>query len=179
LLACLPYHQVLQIDWKPTGGEKKKWASWYSGSTAAGSTGSAAESDHAGAELFTEVDSRLEPPVPPGWLARQNDRGLLEYYHTASDRVSAEHPSAGAEGDFAKSPPGYAIRVGDWKGVVAHCADTDKLVPSDKDVYEIYDLMNDPFETHNLASTTEGATQKAALFAVVKAAGVSCHCFQC
>ena len=154
----------LQIDWTATGGERRHWASWFS------------QTDSSSTEPPLEVDPRLEPPVPEGWVARQNGHGLLEYHHLASGRISASHPS---HPTVAAKDAGYAIRVGDWKGVVASCADSKNMVPSDDDKYEIFNLKSDPFEQHDLASTTEGATQKAALLAVVKAAGVSCQCFQC
>ena len=74
--------------------------------------------------------------------------GLLSYYHPATGKHSPEHPySAGPGG---KGPSGYTIRVGDWKGVVNHCASAD-AVPTDDDVFEVYDLRNDPFEQRDVA----------------------------
>jgi len=44
-----------------------------------------------------------------------------------------------------------AIRMGDWK-LVAKVRSQKKFVPADENVWELYDLKNDPSETKNLAA---------------------------
>jgi len=48
-----------------------------------------------------------------------------------------------------KAESGYGIRSGDWKGVVANCADAASGAPSDKDAMLLFDLASDPFEARN------------------------------
>ena len=76
-----------------------------------------------------------------------------------------------------KAQPGYAVRVGDWKGVVHACVDTIKNAPSAADEMELYDLIADPYETTNVAAA------HASVVTVIKTKlagqGLSCTCFQC
>merc|ERR1712139_97340 len=45
--------------------------------------------------------------------------------------------------------PGYAVRVGNWKGVVPTCADASNLQPSLDDEMLLFHVVNDPFETQD------------------------------
>eukprot|EP00659_Diplonema_papillatum_P021425 gene21425-32958_t len=49
---------------------------------------------------------------------------------------------------------GYAVRMGDWKGVVPFCADVATNRPSIADVQrlQLFNLSSDPFEAHNVAA---------------------------
>lgn len=144
------------IAWKADGGADRHWADW----------------ERMGHDLW---DPRLPEPLPAGWMNVETRDGRLGYYEKATGRTTLTPPYMDV--DEGRGGSGYAVRVGQWKGVVGRCASDGK--PSDADVFEIYNLATDPFEQHNLAGTPQGDKQSTALRAVVKAAGVSCKCFQC
>ena len=77
----------------------------------------------------------------------------------------------------AGAPYGYAARRGRYKGVVPNCTDA----PAADDAWELYDLIDDPFETRDLAPAggDEPQTALADLRAWVLAGNFSCECFQC
>ena len=115
--------------------------------------------------------------LPKGWTRVQNSKGLLEYVHT-DGRVSDSHPLSSSQATNAA--PGYGIRVGDYKGVVAHCSDAKGLRPSDGDKFEVYNLAKDPFETNDISATDIGKLQIQNFLRILKADGnISCACFQC
>ena len=66
---------------------------------------------------------------------------------------------------------------GRYKGVVPNCTDA----PAADDAWELYDLIDDPFETRDLAPAggDEPQTALADLRAWVLAGNFSCECFQC
>lgn len=74
---------------------------------------------------------------------------------------------------------GYAMRVGDYKVVVAACANNATNRPSNMDVMEIYHLPSDPFEATDIAATPVGKRQATIFLGVAEKHDVSCHCFQC
>eukprot|EP01052_Picozoa_sp_SAG31_P010566 SAG31_NODE_581_length_13927_cov_78.549899_16_plen_82_part_00 len=76
------------------------------------------------------------------------------YQNEATKELSYKHPNVASE-DKSYGIPGYAVRVGEWKGVVPHCGDGEEATPSavDLQVMEVYHLPTDPFEQHNLATT--------------------------
>jgi len=127
-----------------------------------------------------------------GWQAVQIADGTLAYRHLASGKEQKDSPvNQLASGKEQQDSPvnqqdstvgahnsGYGIRMGDWKGVVNHCADAD-AVPSSKDKYQVFHLPTDPFEANDVASTAAGKTQIHAFLKQLKTANVSCHCFQC
>ena len=77
----------------------------------------------------------------------------------------------------AGAPYGYAARRGRYKGVVPNCTDA----PAADDAWELYDLIEDPFEARDLAPAggDEPQTALADLRAWVLAGNFSCRCFQC
>ena len=110
------------------------------------------------------------PPLPAGWTAHQTRDGRIA--HQSPDGRVVEYRAP-------KGASGYSVRIGEWKGVVAHCADNETLTPSSADIFEVYHLPSDPFEQNNLASTDQGKAQFKALQAVIAGTNVSCRCFQC
>jgi len=121
-------------------------------------------------------------PLPEGWQFEQLASGLLGYRHIASGELTSVHPDAATNTDVAGrkgGKSGYGVRVGEWKGVVAHCANNSTGAPSPEDVMEVYHLPTDPFEANDLGKTAAGATQKAAFLAVLADAKVLCACYQC
>lgn len=85
--------------------------------------------------------------------------------------------SGGSEAVAAKQASGYGIRSGDWKGVVAHCADVKNSVPSDADEMLVYNLAEDPFEAKDVAAAHPD--KLAMLKQLAQSKDVSCDCFQC
>ena len=68
----------------------------------------------------------------------------------------------------------YAIRSGRWKGIVDNCVG----IPSLEDEMILFDLMEDPFETTNLAELYP--EQINALKDIIASEqDISCKCFQC
>lgn len=71
----------------------------------------------------------------------------------------------------------YGVRVGDWKGVVAHCSDNVTMAPSLSDDLMLYNLVADPFETTDIASAHPD--QVSSMIKLLMAENVKCNCFQC
>jgi len=120
-------------------------------------------------------------PLPQGWQFEQLASGLLGYRHVASGELTSVRPDTAKDTATKGGSSGYGVRIGEWKGVVAHCAQTPTqgAAPSSDDVMEVYYLTTDPFELNNLGNTTAGTTQKAAFLAVLADAKVLCACYQC
>lgn len=119
-------------------------------------------------------------PLPAEWVAQENALGLLEYLHITSGSVSSSHPVTGESAARGKgSVAGYSIRTGDYKGVVAHCADASSLKPSSEDKFEVYNLREDPFEMNDIAGTAAGKAQIEGFLDVLRAQNVTCKCYQC
>jgi len=76
-----------------------------------------------------------------------------------------------------KGTSGYGVRVGDWKGVVAHCSDNVTMAPSLSDDLMLYNLVADPFETTDIASAHPD--QVSSMIKLLMAENVKCNCFQC
>lgn len=72
---------------------------------------------------------------------------------------------------------GYAVRVGDWKGVVPSCTDVSNIQPSLDDEMFLFDVVNDPFEKQDLS--TAQAHQIKLLKDLVIAKNLSCQCYGC
>ena len=101
---------------------------------------------------------------------------VLSSFHFQQHQV---HPAD--VGDAKKGKlPGYSVRIGEWKGVVPHCADQDAKQPSDGDaaVMQVYHLPSDPFEANDLAKTT-GKTQISTFLTLLKSKNLTCSCYQC
>ena len=71
---------------------------------------------------------------------------------------------------------GYGVRVGNWKGVVAHCA-ASSGAPSQEDDMMLFDLVRDPFETTDIAAANK--EQVTSMINLLASKGVLCACFQC
>eukprot|EP00308_Calcidiscus_leptoporus_P004349 CAMPEP_0119359116 /NCGR_PEP_ID=MMETSP1334-20130426/7087_1 /TAXON_ID=127549 /ORGANISM="Calcidiscus leptoporus, Strain RCC1130" /LENGTH=484 /DNA_ID=CAMNT_0007373723 /DNA_START=176 /DNA_END=1630 /DNA_ORIENTATION=- len=116
-----------------------------------------------------------EQPPPPymywtwrgtvGWDERLPSNGTLPF---RTDGRSA-----------SGTPPGYAVRVGEWKGVVHACVDQEKQVPSADDVMELYNLTADPYEASNVATEGDGPTIVRSIKAFLVKQSLSCACWQC
>lgn len=78
--------------------------------------------------------------------------------------------------DMGQQAMGYSVRVGDFKGVVKAC-DPKTLKPGKNDEIEIYDVVNDPFETTDIAAKhSDVATH---LKELVVSKDLTCQCWQC
>lgn len=121
------------------------------------------------------------PPLPEGWSTHQDDDGLAVYRNVDSGELTYEHPADDYSNTKRGGTPGYAVRVGEWKGIVAHCDDEAGRKPSQGDLasMEIYHLPTDPFEKNNLASTADGKTKAASLLQVILPKNLTCSCYQC
>jgi len=75
------------------------------------------------------------------------------------------------------TPPGYAVRVGEWKGVVHACADAQG--PSANDQMELYNLTADPYETNDVATVGSGGKIVKSIKSLLAGKGLSCACWQC
>jgi len=117
---------------------------------------------------------RGESMAPPPYLY-WTWRGAVE--GDDAPPVDGTQPAGRAAG----SPPGYAVRVDDMKGVVHACADKARLQPSMRDVMELYNLTADPHETKDVAATPAGAVHVAAIkrLLVRQQPPISCECYQC
>ena len=73
-------------------------------------------------------------------------------------------------------PSGYGVRVGDWKGVVPHCA-ANASVPSHDDPMQLYNLATDPFEATDVAAANADQVKK--IIDLLISEDLSCGCFQC
>lgn len=103
------------------------------------------------------------------------------YRNVDSGELTYEHPADDYSNTKRGGTPGYAVRVGEWKGIVAHCDDEAGRKPSQGDLasMEIYHLPTDPFEKNNLASTADGKTKAASLLQVILPKNLTCSCYQC
>jgi len=110
-----------------------------------------------------------EDSFPSEWTLHQDENGL-DYFRDETGRVVAP-ASTGTE------PSGYALRSGEWKIVVPHCAEDQK--PSTSDMVMVYHLPSDPFEKNNLNNTQDGQEQIANLVQLAIKNNVTCNCFQC
>jgi len=77
----------------------------------------------------------------------------------------------------AKGGSGYSVRVGDWKGIVPSCADEDSLTPSDADEMLLFDVVNDPYETHDRSA--DFADRVSHFKKIVQSKNLTCTCYQC
>lgn len=73
---------------------------------------------------------------------------------------------------------GYSVRRGRFKGVVTNC--TNSVSPSAPDKWELYDLVDDPFETRDLLASG-GLDHHWETLATLRAlvTGFTCKCFSC
>lgn len=98
------------------------------------------------------------------------------------DGLSETEIQAAARDDRAavgkQQTPGYAVRVGQqWKAVVPSCADSATKHPSEADAMMLFDLLTDPFETTDVASSHKA--EVAAIKQMVIADNLTCTCYQC
>ena len=95
-------------------------------------------------------------------------------------KVKAEKRRLGTGPTHTK---GYTVRRGGYKGVVVNCShfyDKESEYakrPSPDDVWSLYDLENDPFETKDVASLHVEVID--ALREWVLGGNFTCVCFQC
>ena len=86
-------------------------------------------------------------------------------------------------GDGPGHPKGFTVRRGDFKGVVTNCSDfynnqsSYYRQPSPSDMWALYDLARNPFETEDIATNHEDVV--ATLREWVLAGNFTCACFQC
>lgn len=78
--------------------------------------------------------------------------------------------------------PAYAVRQGNWKGVVSSCGRFDKTgmplgKPTLDDKMQLYDLGSDPEERYDVAEANPMAVRM--LKELVVSKDLSCDCFQC
>ena len=76
-----------------------------------------------------------------------------------------------------KSISGYSIRVGNYKGIVSHCADRRKYQPSLQDDMQLFDLSNDPFEDNDISEAHQDVVLRLKKLIISK--NVTCKCYQC
>lgn len=76
-----------------------------------------------------------------------------------------------------RNGPGYTVRVGKWKGMVPHCRDQDLVKPSLLDRMRLYDLIDDPLETKDVASRNPEVVRD--LKKLVVSENLTCVCYQC
>jgi hypothetical protein len=69
------------------------------------------------------------------------------------------------------------VRVGEWKGVVHSCADTQGLAPSAADTMELYNLTADRAETRDVSREHGGVVKM--IKQLLAGEGLSCVCYQC
>jgi arylsulfatase A len=70
----------------------------------------------------------------------------------------------------------YSVRSGRWKVVATGCMG----IPSSRDMFQLYDLSVDPFETTDLSASKKGKKQLDELKAMIaQEEGLSCTCYQC
>jgi hypothetical protein len=108
--------------------------------------------------------------TPSPWVFEQQGDKLVRR-NTKTDEVIVEKKGGKSSG--------YAMRVGDWKVVVASCANNETNRPSEDDVMEIYHLPSDPFEAKDVVASAAGMAQAKVALDIAKKHDVSCHCFQC
>ena len=77
--------------------------------------------------------------------------------------------------DGAPVVTAYSVVVGELKAVAKECANQ----PSTQDKLQIFNISADPFETHDLAATPEGAAHAQAILELVVPRNLSCACYQC
>jgi len=107
--------------------------------------------------------------TPSAWVSEEQGNKLARR-NTQTGEAIVEKSGKGS---------GYGMRVGDWKVVVAKCANNQTNRPSKADVMEIYHLPSDPFEAKNVNATAAGVAQAKVFLTIAKKHDVSCHCFQC
>lgn len=70
----------------------------------------------------------------------------------------------------------YSVRIGNFKGVVQRC-DEKTLKPSKHDKFEVYDVVNDPFEANDISAKRSDLVAK--FKKVVLSKDLTCQCYQC
>jgi hypothetical protein len=121
-----------------------------------------------------------QPNLPAGWRAEQRAAGTLVYV-APSGRAQARHPLSELHSTFDDAKvSGFAVVSGDWKGIVPHCAGSDRK-PSAADLpsMRVFHLPSDWAETSDLARTARGRRQAQRLLGLVLDAKLSCGCYQC
>lgn len=73
-----------------------------------------------------------------------------------------------------KNTMAYAVRSGNWKGVVPNCKD---FSPNLNDDMALFNLHDDPFEEEDIAEDNADVVQK--LKEMIVSKDLSCGCFQC
>ena len=126
------------------------WAFWDFMPTVAELSGGTAPADTDGVSIVPTLYGKSQDPksylywtwagtgmasldLQADWVLEQLASGLLGYRNVVSGEVASQHPSLGegnARPTKGKGSPGYGVRIGDWKGVVAHCAATADGIPS-------------------------------------------------
>ena len=112
--------------------------------------------------------------------AEQRAAGTLVYV-APSGRAQARHPLSELQSTFDDANvSGFAVVSGDWKGIVPHCAGSDRK-PSAADLpsMRVFHLPSDWAETSDLARTARGRRQAQRLLGLVLDAKLSCGCYQC
>jgi len=79
-------------------------------------------------------------------------------------------------GDKSKGKKGYSVRVGNYKGIVFECK-AQNLKPNHKDEMQLYNVVNDPFETTDIADKHPAIV--AHLKDTVVSEDLTCECYQC
>lgn len=126
--------------------------------------------DLAGASIVSDLLGRPATAAPERFL----------YFTWPGTGVPPASGAPEAPGDDVleyKKGSGYAVRVGDWKGIVPYCADKTTLRPSAQDALQLYHLPSDPFETTDVAATNPSVVAK--LRGQVLGKNLTCRCYQC
>jgi arylsulfatase A-like enzyme len=90
------------------------------------------------------------------------------HYKNWEDYNMLEDPEAAGKG--------YAVRVGNFKGIVQRC-NPNTLKPGKDDVMAIYDVVNDPFETTDVSAKHADLVAKFKKIVISK--DLTCQCYQC
>ena len=96
-------------------------------------------------------------------------------YFTGASSWGETHPNKVQKlKESGKKNTAYAIRSGRWKGVVSSCSGT----PNINDKMQLFDLLEDPFETTNIADSYPEEVD-ALKNIIASEDDISCQCFQC
>lgn len=153
------------------------WAFWDMMPTMAEVAGARAPDGLDGISIVPELEGKKQPDHEyMFWTWTGSKTGLDNpeaprdslHYLNWEDYNMDEDPQAAGHG--------YSVRVGNFKGMVQAC-DPSTLKPGPHDQMALYDVVNDPFETTDIAAKHPVVVERFKKLVVSK--DLTCQCYQC
>jgi len=153
------------------------WAFWDMMPTLAELAGAHAPEGLDGISIVPELKGKKQPDHEYlfwTWVGKKKNVESMEAPSDSLHYLNWEDYSM--EEDAEAAGKGYSVRVGDFKGIVQACSPK-TLKPGEHDKMEIYDVVNDPFETTDVAAKHPDLVSQFKKLVVSK--DLTCQCYQC